>query len=125
MERPHITEDTSSIQETKPSSSCSSKRKPCGNRLNEDVLAQAQMSSPHVRRQATRGARRLIQRLNNELKLPVYVLVDNDPWGLYIYSVVKQGSISLAYESMRMACPKARYLGFARATSRRSSYPTR
>ncbi|HMI85810.1 MAG TPA: DNA topoisomerase IV subunit A [Polyangiaceae bacterium] len=61
--------------------------------------------------QATRGARRLIQRLNSELKLPVYVLVDNDPWGLYIYSVVKQGSISLAYESMRMACPKARFLG--------------
>lgn len=61
--------------------------------------------------QATRGARRLIQRLSSELKLPVYVLVDNDPWGLYIYSVVKQGSISLAYESMRMACPKARYLG--------------
>jgi len=39
------------------------------------------------------------------------VLVDNDPWGLYIYSVVKQGSISLAYESMRMAVPKARFLG--------------
>jgi DNA topoisomerase-6 subunit A len=61
--------------------------------------------------QATRGVRRLIQRMSTELKLPVYVLVDNDPWGLYIYSVVKQGSISLAYESMRMACPKARYLG--------------
>jgi len=61
--------------------------------------------------QATRGARRLIQRPSSALKLPVYVLVDNDPWGLYIYSVVKQGSISLAYESMRMACPKARYLG--------------
>jgi DNA topoisomerase VI subunit A len=61
--------------------------------------------------QATRGVRRLIQRMNTELKIPVYVLVDNDPWGLYIYSVVKQGSISLAYESMRMACPKARYLG--------------
>ena len=61
--------------------------------------------------QATRGVRRLLQRMANELKLPVYVLVDNDPWGLYIYSVVKQGSISLAYESMRMAVPKARFLG--------------
>ena len=61
--------------------------------------------------QATRGVRRMLQRLNTELKLPIYVLVDNDPWGLYIYSVVKQGSISLAYESMRMACPKARFLG--------------
>jgi DNA topoisomerase VI subunit A len=61
--------------------------------------------------QATRGVRRILQRMNNELKIPIYVLVDNDPWGLYIYSVVKQGSISLAYESMRMAVPKARYLG--------------
>jgi DNA topoisomerase-6 subunit A len=61
--------------------------------------------------QATRGIRRMMQRMNSELKLPIYVLVDNDPWGLYIYSVVKQGSISLAYESMRMACPKARFLG--------------
>ena len=61
--------------------------------------------------QATRGVRRLLQRMATELKLPVYVLVDNDPWGLYIYSVVKQGSINLAYESMRMAVPKARFLG--------------
>ncbi len=61
--------------------------------------------------QATRGVRRLMQRMATELKIPVYVLVDNDPWGLYIYSVVKQGSISLAYESMRMAVPKARFLG--------------
>ncbi len=61
--------------------------------------------------QATRGVRRLLQRLAHELKLPLYVLVDNDPWGLYIYSVVKQGSISLAYESMRMAVPDARFIG--------------
>ncbi|MCL2822990.1 MAG: DNA topoisomerase IV subunit A [Polyangiaceae bacterium] len=61
--------------------------------------------------QATRGVRRLLQRMNQELKIPLYVLVDNDPWGLYIYSVIKQGSISLAYESMRMAVPSARFLG--------------
>jgi len=61
--------------------------------------------------QATRGVRRLLQRMHNELGLPLYVLVDNDPWGLYIYSVIKQGSISLAYESMRMAVPDARFLG--------------
>ncbi|HQB42548.1 MAG TPA: DNA topoisomerase IV subunit A [Polyangiaceae bacterium] len=61
--------------------------------------------------QATRGVRRLLQRMHNELKIPLYVLVDNDPWGLYIFSVVKQRSISLAYESMRMAVPTARFLG--------------
>jgi DNA topoisomerase-6 subunit A len=49
--------------------------------------------------QPPRGVRRLVQRLHRELKLPVYVLVDNDPWGFYIYSVMKQGSINLAYES--------------------------
>ena len=63
--------------------------------------------------QAARGARRLLQRMSTELKLPIYVLVDNDPWGLYIYSVLKQGSINLAYESMRMAVPNIRFLGMS------------
>lgn len=63
--------------------------------------------------QPPRGVRRLVQRLHTELKLPVYVLVDNDPWGLYIYSVMKQGSINLAYESMRMAVPSARFVGLS------------
>ena len=63
--------------------------------------------------QPPRGVRRLVRRLNDELGLPVYVLVDNDPWGLYIYSVLKQGSINLAYESMRMAVPTARFIGLS------------
>ena len=63
--------------------------------------------------QPPRGVRRLVQRLHKELKLPVYVLVDNDPWGFYIYSVMKQGSINLAYESMRMAVPDARFIGLS------------
>ncbi|MGA2065518.1 MAG: DNA topoisomerase IV subunit A [Thermoguttaceae bacterium] len=61
--------------------------------------------------QPSRGVRRLLYRLHNELKLPVYCLLDNDPWGYYIYSVIKQGSINLAYESPRMAIPEARFLG--------------
>src|SRR5919106_1573737 len=63
--------------------------------------------------QPPRGVRRLARRLNDERKLPVYVLVDNDPWGYYIYSVVKQGSISLAYESQRMAVPDAKFIGLS------------
>lgn len=61
--------------------------------------------------QPPRGVRRLLHRLHHELKLPVYCLLDNDPWGYYIYSVIKQGSINLAYESQRMAIPKAKFLG--------------
>lgn len=63
--------------------------------------------------QPPRGVRRLMHRMNKELKLPVYVLVDNDPWGYYIYSVVKQGSINLAFESQRMAIPAARFIGMS------------
>ncbi len=73
--------------------------------------------------QAARGGRRLLQRMALELKLPIYVLVDNDPWGLYIYSVLKQGSISLAYESMRMAVPNVRFLGMSAFDYRKFTMP--
>ena len=63
------------------------------------------------RGQPPRGVRRLLYRLNKELGLPVYCLLDCDPWGHYIYSVIKQGSINLAFESERMAIPDAKYLG--------------
>jgi len=63
--------------------------------------------------QPPRGVRRLARRLHEECKLPVYVLVDNDPWGYYIYSVIKQGSINLAFESQRMAIPDAKFIGLS------------
>jgi len=65
--------------------------------------------------QPPRGVRRLARRLHDEKKLPVYVLVDNDPWGYYIYSVIKQGSINLAFESQRMAIPEAKFIGLSSA----------
>jgi DNA topoisomerase VI subunit A len=61
--------------------------------------------------QPPRGVRRLLRRLNEELGLPIYCLLDCDPWGHYIYSVIKQGSISLAFESERLAIPNAKFLG--------------
>ena len=73
--------------------------------------------------QPPRGVRRLARRLHEEYKLPVYVLVDNDPWGYYIYSVVKQGSINLAFESQRMAIPKAKFVGLSSADPERYGLP--
>ncbi len=61
--------------------------------------------------QAARGCRRLIQRLSTEHKLPVYVFCDSDPYGWYIYSVIKYGSMSLAHVSDRLSTSKARYIG--------------
>lgn len=61
--------------------------------------------------QTTRGIRRLLQRLSSEHKLPIYVLADNDPWGWYIYSVLKFGSISLAHMADEMAISEVKFLG--------------
>jgi DNA topoisomerase-6 subunit A len=81
-------------------------------RFNEDKFWQKhQCILTHGGGQPPRGVRRLLHRLNRELKLPIYCLLDNDPWGYYIYSVIKQGSINLAFESQRMAVPDAKYLG--------------
>jgi DNA topoisomerase-6 subunit A len=84
------------------------------NRFNQDRFWQRQNCILiHGGGQPPRGVRRLCYRMNRELKLPVYVLADNDPWGYYIYSVVKQGSINLAYESKRMPIPDARFIGMS------------
>ncbi|MEM1072288.1 MAG: DNA topoisomerase IV subunit A [Planctomycetota bacterium] len=61
--------------------------------------------------QPTRGVRRMLHRLNKEHGLPIICLLDCDPWGHYIYSVIKQGSISLAFESERLAIPEAKFMG--------------
>lgn len=81
-------------------------------RFNEDKFWRTHKCIlTHGGGQPPRGVRRLLHRMHHELKLPVYCLLDNDPWGYYIYSVIKQGSINLAYESKRMAIPDARFLG--------------
>jgi DNA topoisomerase-6 subunit A len=93
-------------------------------RLNEDRFwVKHKCMLVHGQGMAPRGVRRLLSRLHHELKLPIYVLVDNDPWGFYIYSVVKQGSINLAYESVRMAVPAARFIGLSSFDLEKYSLP--
>jgi len=81
-------------------------------RLNEDRFWEKNkciiMSSQG---QTTRGIRRLLQRMYDEHKLPIYVLTDWDIYGAYIYSVIKYGSINLAYASEKLTIPGVRYLG--------------
>jgi DNA topoisomerase-6 subunit A len=61
--------------------------------------------------QPDRATRRFVRRLSEEFKLPVYILCDSDPYGFYIYSVFKVGSITLSYESERLAIPTAKFIG--------------
>ena len=94
-------------------------------RFNEDRFWQKHKCLIiHGGGQPPRGVRRLLWRLHNEQGLPVLVLVDNDPWGYYIYSVVKQGSINLAFESQRMAVPKAKFVGMSSFDAERFNLPS-
>ncbi len=93
-------------------------------RLNEDKFwKKHNCLLVHGQGVPPRGVRRLLWRLNKEENIPIYTFVDNDPWGFYIYSVVKQGSINLAYESKRMAVPDARFLGLSSFDQERYDLP--
>jgi DNA topoisomerase-6 subunit A len=94
------------------------------NRFNEDRFWEKNNCIlTHGAGQPPRGCRRLLQRLNQELKLPIICLLDCDPWGHYIYSVIKQGSISLAFESSRLAIPDAKFLGLRAKDYRECDLP--
>lgn len=61
--------------------------------------------------QPDRATRRFLRRMSDEYHLPIYVVTDSDPYGFYIYSTYKIGSISLSYEVERLACPQIQFLG--------------
>ncbi|OYT43735.1 MAG: DNA topoisomerase [Candidatus Aenigmarchaeota archaeon ex4484_56] len=63
--------------------------------------------------QSARAPRRLLARLNREFNLPVYIFTDLDPWGYYIYSVYKQGSIKLAHFSEKAGVPASKFIGLS------------
>jgi DNA topoisomerase-6 subunit A len=60
----------------------------------------------------TRACRRFIRRLADEKKLPVYVFVDCDPYGIgNIYRTLKVGSGNAAHINEYFCVPQARFLG--------------
>ena len=61
--------------------------------------------------QAARATRRFLKRVNEELKLPVYVCNDGDPWGFHIAMVIISGSAKLAHVNHELATPDAKFLG--------------
>jgi len=57
------------------------------------------------------AVRMFLKRLSKELNLPVFSLVDSDPYGHYIHSVYLRGSKRLSYESPFLATPNIKLLG--------------
>lgn len=60
--------------------------------------------------QAPRFTRLLLRRLSEELKLPVYILTDADPWGMHIANVIIHGSANAAHIK-GLTTPNAKWLG--------------
>ncbi len=65
----------------------------------------------HLKGQPARSTRRFIKRLNEELRLPVVVFTDGDPWSFRIYASVAFGAIKTAHISHYLATPAAEFLG--------------
>ncbi len=60
----------------------------------------------------TRACRRFIRRLSEGKKIPVYVFVDGDPYGISnLYRTLKVGSGNAAHINKYFCVPNARYLG--------------
>jgi DNA topoisomerase-6 subunit A len=60
----------------------------------------------------TRACRRFIRRLADSQKIPVYVFVDGDPYGITnIYRTLKVGSGNAAHLNEFFCVPQARFLG--------------
>ncbi len=60
----------------------------------------------------TRACRRFIRRLSDEMKLPVYVFTDGDPYGFAnIYRTLKVGSGNAAHINEFFCVPNAKFLG--------------
>src|SRR3989304_1757455 len=65
----------------------------------------------HLKGQPARSTRRIIKRMNEELKLPVVVFTDGDPWSFRIFPSVAYGAIKSAHLSEFMATPAAKFIG--------------
>ncbi|KAG0577631.1 hypothetical protein KC19_5G168500 [Ceratodon purpureus] len=57
------------------------------------------------------ATRSFLRRLVDELHLPVYGLMDGDPYGLDILSIYRFGSLTMAYDAEVLAVPTIRWLG--------------
>ncbi len=91
--------------------------------IEEDADEQFNAILVHLAGQAPRGTRRLIRRINAELKLPVYAFVDGDPWGVHIYNVIASGSAAAAH-LIGLTTPDAIWMGLTASDITKYELPT-
>lgn len=78
----------------------------------------------HLKGQPARSTRRFIKRLNEEMKLPVVVFTDGDPWSFRIFASVAYGAIKTAHISEFLATPTAEFVGITASDITNYDLPT-
>ncbi|CAA6657318.1 unnamed protein product [Spirodela intermedia] len=71
------------------------------------------------------STRRFLKRLVENLCLPVYCLVDCDPYGLDILMTYRFGSMQMAFDASLMCVPEVRWLGVFPSDHEKYSLPDR
>src|SRR2546428_5942540 len=78
----------------------------------------------HLKGQPSRSTRRLLKRLNEELKLNVCTFTDGDPWSFRIHASVAYGAIKTAHISEYLATPTAEFVGITASDILNYELPT-
>jgi DNA topoisomerase-6 subunit A len=55
--------------------------------------------------------RRVLHRLSEQFRLPVYLLTDHDTWGYFIFSVLKRGAIGPHHSCPALSLSDVRHIG--------------
>lgn len=78
----------------------------------------------HLKGQPSRSTRRMLKRINEELKLPVATFTDGDPWSFRIHASVAYGAIKTAHISEFLATPTAEFVGITASDILNYELPT-
>jgi DNA topoisomerase-6 subunit A len=78
----------------------------------------------HLKGQPSRSTRRVLKRLNDEMKLKVASFTDGDPWSFRIHASVAYGAIKTAHISEFLATPSAEFVGITASDIMNYELPT-
>jgi len=78
----------------------------------------------HLKGQPSRSTRRLLKRMNEELKLQIASFTDGDPWSFRIHASVAYGAIKTAHISEFLATPTAEFVGITASDIMNYELPT-
>ncbi len=78
----------------------------------------------HIKGQPARSTKRLLNRINKELGIPIVVFTDGDPWSFRIYASIAYGAIKTAHLSEILATPNSTFIGITASDILRYDLPT-